>query len=224
MAEGTGRRMLVSENVYQELKRRIMSLELAPGTVMSTKEMAERLEVSRTPVREAFIRLGEEHLVDIVPQKETAVSRIEVSRVKQERFIRQSLELPVLMICRERMTAADLGPLHQLIEQQRLCRSQGRSADFVQNDNLLHRQFFLIAGQPLAFDTLQSVNGHDLRFRLLVSRNEEVMEGVISQHERLIQLILTGEADALRAEFLDHLHKMDDELQTVRTLHPDYFK
>lgn len=53
--------------VYRTLKEGIMTLRLAPGTVMSTKEMAERLHVSRTPVREAFIRLQGEELVDIIP-------------------------------------------------------------------------------------------------------------------------------------------------------------
>ena len=77
--------------VYEELKRSIMSMKLKPGQVMSTQDIATRLKVSRTPVREAFLRLKAEGLVEMIPQRETMVSRINVKRVDQEKFIRECL-------------------------------------------------------------------------------------------------------------------------------------
>jgi len=66
-----------------------MRLQLKPGTAMSTQEIADKLHVSKTPVREAFIRLQREGLVEIFPQKQTVVSRIDLKRTAQERFIRE---------------------------------------------------------------------------------------------------------------------------------------
>lgn len=63
----------IRENVYHIIKTNIANLQLAPGTTVSTQELAEKLNVSRTPVREAFIRLQKEDLVVIAPQKNTMV-------------------------------------------------------------------------------------------------------------------------------------------------------
>lgn len=78
--------------VYEELKRNIMSMKLEPGQTMSTQEIATKLNVSRTPVREAFLRLQSEGLVEMIPQRETMVSKISLKRVEQEKFIRECLE------------------------------------------------------------------------------------------------------------------------------------
>ena len=74
--------------VYEELKKNIISMRLEPGQTMSTQEIATKLGVSRTPVREAFLRLQSEGLVEMIPQRETMVSRIHIRRVDQEKFIR----------------------------------------------------------------------------------------------------------------------------------------
>ena len=65
-----------SATVYDILQRNIMNLTLIPGTPMSEKDISEKMSVSRTPVREAFIRLSKEALVSIIPQKGSFVSRI----------------------------------------------------------------------------------------------------------------------------------------------------
>ena len=72
----------IRENVYRVIRENITSLQLAPGTTVSTQELAAKLQVSRTPVREAFIRLQKEDLVEITPQKGTMVSRIDLTRAE----------------------------------------------------------------------------------------------------------------------------------------------
>lgn len=93
---GSMERRSIQTLVYEELKKNIMSLRLKPGQAMSTQEMATRLKVSRTPVREAFLHLQSEGLVEMIPQRETIVSKIDLKRVEQEKFIRECLELGVI--------------------------------------------------------------------------------------------------------------------------------
>ena len=82
----------VQEMVYRTLRDKIVSMELKPGTTISTQEIADSMSVSRTPVREAFIRLQREDLLDVTPQRSTVVSKINMDRVYQERFIREALD------------------------------------------------------------------------------------------------------------------------------------
>src|SRR5918911_73901 len=78
--------------VYAALRDAIIRAELAPGRQLSENELAAWLGVSRTPIREALVRLRDERLVAIVPQLGTFVSRIEPDAVADAQFVRESLE------------------------------------------------------------------------------------------------------------------------------------
>ena len=76
------------ENAYQLLRKRILHLDLIPGTALNEKELADELGISRTPVREAIIMLSLANLVVVKPQSGTFVSRIDTEQVEMEQFLR----------------------------------------------------------------------------------------------------------------------------------------
>ena len=217
-------KMSVQDTVYWTLKEGILSLRLPPGTAMSTQEMAQKLNVSRTPVREAFIRLHEESLVEIIPQRETLVSRIDMARAMEERFIRESLELAVLRPFLERFRPGDEIRFHRCIEDQERFAREKRHVEFLESDNEMHRLFFEVARQLLAWETLQGVLGHDYRYRLLAVRDEDIMRDTIGQHKRIVSFIEKKDLDRLAAELTHHLHKVRFESRELILNHPDYFK
>ena len=81
------------EFVYRFLNANIMHLRMPPGTSLTEQDIATLLSVSRTPVREAFIQLSHEHLLDILPQKGTYVSLIDLDSVEESKFMRETLEI-----------------------------------------------------------------------------------------------------------------------------------
>ena len=102
----------VSETVYNILRRNIINLNLVPGSQISEKEISEKMNVSRTPVREAFIKLSKEALVSILPQKGTFVSKIDLSRVQEERFLRETIEFSVMENFINTYTEEEIGRAH----------------------------------------------------------------------------------------------------------------
>src|SRR5699024_6689240 len=82
--------------VYKTIKKRIIELELKPVQKISEQEIAKELEVSRTPVREAFLKLSQEDLIGIYPQVGTIVSKIDLDLVEEGRFIRENIERAVV--------------------------------------------------------------------------------------------------------------------------------
>ena len=80
------------DQVYYWLKEDIMKFRLIPGTHISEKEISGKYEVSRTPVREAFLQLAKEGLLEIYPQKGTRVSLIDLDLVEEARFMRENLD------------------------------------------------------------------------------------------------------------------------------------
>ena len=86
-----------SKTIYYKLREEIINLYLEPGTSISEKELSEKYSVSRTPVREALVRLAQEGLVNIYPQKGTVISLIDLSAVEEGRFLREHLERAVVI-------------------------------------------------------------------------------------------------------------------------------
>ena len=109
----------VQESVFRSLRKNILNLTLLPGTQMSANEVSDMMQVSRTPVREAFIRLEREGLIHVIPQRETIVSRIDLRRSWQEQFLRESLELAVLAPFIKMQSTADIEKMRGYIQLQR---------------------------------------------------------------------------------------------------------
>ena len=191
---------------------------------MSTQEIATKLKVSRTPVREAFLRLQREGLVETIPQRETMVSLIDLKRVEKERFIRESLELAVIDQFLEHCNQSHFNMLREKIAEQRQCWREKRYADFVNCDNMWHKIIFEAAEQDLAWETLMNVNGHYNRIRVLTVQVEKTTEGVIQQHSKIVDLLEQGRANDVRAEMTDHLTKLNVEKLNLVRIFPNYFK
>src|SRR3954452_10808471 len=96
------------DQVYLALRDAIVSAELAPGRRLSENELADRLGVSRTPVREALVRLRDDRLVSIVPQLGTFVTLIGVDAVADAHFVREALECNAIRIAAQLAQPADL--------------------------------------------------------------------------------------------------------------------
>lgn len=213
----------VQSAVYNALRNNIMSLQLKPGTIMSTQEVAQKLEVSRTPVREAFIRLQRDGLVDIYPQKETIVSRIDFHKVDQERFVRESLECANLDLVVEKCTRKDIGELEMNIEKQQATVNACDYNSLLKLDNEFHHYMFKITGQKLAWDTIEHSSNHYARIRLITVWDKEIMMETILQHQKILSAIQEKNADFAKNSIKTHLHQLENQLQRLMQEYPDYF-
>jgi DNA-binding GntR family transcriptional regulator len=213
----------VQDAVYSSLRKSIMNLNLAPGTVISEKEISLRYEVSRTPVREAFIYLSQEGLVKVIPQKETLVSRIDLSRVAQEFFLRENLESGAFVPFIKNSAPQHFVELEKLLEMQSDAYNRNEHINFVLYDDLFHRTFFEGAGQMLSWDVLESMSGHYHRVRLLTIRLKGIAYDVIDNHRMILKALREKDLNGARAMFCIHIHKLDAEEEVLRREFPGYF-
>jgi DNA-binding GntR family transcriptional regulator len=213
----------VQDSVYTALRKSIMSLNLAPGTAISENEISLRYEVSRTPVREAFIHLSNEGLVQVIPQRETLVSRIDFKRVEQEWFLRESLEMAVLGPFIHRSAPAHFLELERFIELQNTALERNDYSEFVNFDDRFHRVFFEGAGQELNWQVLDTMGGHYHRVRLLSTWLKGIAPELILQHKTLMEALRRKNLDDARAALAVHLHKLPAEEKLLREKFPDYF-
>ena len=131
--------MSAQDETFALLRQKIITMELLPGTAMSVYEMSEQLQVSRTPVREAFIRLATESLVEIMPQRKTLVSRIDVSRAQQERFMREALEIGVIPSFLRTLTDETLADMRALSRRYAVAIDRGDAVEALALDDAFHQ-------------------------------------------------------------------------------------
>ena len=209
--------------VYNALRNNIMTLQLKPGTTMSTQEIAQKLDVSRTPVREAFIRLQRDGLVDIYPQKETVVSRIDFAKVEQERFVRESLECANIDLLLERCSRDDIERLELNLEQQHATVSSCDHSALMKLDNAFHESMFKTTGQLFAWTIIESTSNHYARIRMMTAWDKDIMLEIVLQHQKILSAIQDGNAEYAKIYTKAHLHRLENQLQQLLKDYPDYF-
>jgi DNA-binding GntR family transcriptional regulator len=179
----------VQDSVYTSLRKSIINLNLIPGREISEKEIALKYKVSRTPVREAFIHLADEGLVQVLPQRGTVVSLIDFARVEQEFFLRESLEMAVLEPFIKKSRPEHFIALEQLLKLQMDAIDSDNYIKFVDHDDSFHRTFFEIAEQGLSWEVLTSMSGHYHRVRLLTIRLKGIAREVVVQHKKILGVL-----------------------------------
>ena len=216
--------MSAQDETFALLRQKIITMELLPGTAMSVYEMSEQLQVSRTPVREAFIRLATESLVEIMSQRKTLVSRIDVSRAQQERFMREALEIGVIPSFLRTLTDETLADMRALSRRYAAAIDRGDAVEALALDDAFHRTVFESAGQTLSWQTIETTSGHHRRMRLLLIREQGVAREVVEEHNRMLEAYAArDEADALA---WTKVHQARTSLQEapLREMFPRYFK
>jgi hypothetical protein len=134
--------------IYATLLAEIVSLQLPPGTPLQEKMLVERFCVSRTPVREAMLRLAEMGLVDIFPQSGTFVSRVPVNAIPEAVLVRQALEGITVAAAARSMRADGASRLDAAIARQRLMNELGDLGGFHEADEAFHAEIAAIGGHP----------------------------------------------------------------------------
>src|SRR5256885_15019382 len=114
------RRQTIAAQIRALLRREIIAGRLLPRSMLSEQELSQRFGVSRTPIREALIKLAEENLVEIYPQYGSFVAPIKLREVFDSQFVRESLECSAIERAVERIDAAQIKSLNILIQHQRV--------------------------------------------------------------------------------------------------------
>lgn len=213
----------VREQAYRMLRNEIVSMELKPGTVISTQDIATRFHISRTPVREAFIRLQGESLLEISPQKATVVSRIDFNRVYQERFIREALEVENMRSFAKVATENTLDRMRNNIAEQMQALKEKDYVKYLQLDNEFHQLEFLDTNGDLAASLIRQMNGHYDRVRLISSREEGVFDTIIREHEELVHLISVRDTDGAVNLLQRHIREIQSYQTKMMEKWNDYF-
>jgi DNA-binding GntR family transcriptional regulator len=214
----------VRAQAYAILREAIVSLRLAPGHPISENELAAELGVSRTPVREAIIRLAGEGLVEVYPQRGSVVSRISVRDVREAQFIREALERAALPHAVGRLGPATAAALDEILAEQRSAHAAGDVARFLAADEALHRALTEIGGHHRLWTVIGAAQGHLDRVRWLSLPTPDHVGELLDQHAAIVAALAHGDLATADALLTTHLRLVLDGLEALADQHPHLFE
>jgi DNA-binding GntR family transcriptional regulator len=214
------------QQVYTALRAAIVTAELEPGLSVSEQELALRLNISRTPVREALIRLSEEGLVGIYPQMGTVIAPIRYVKVYQSLVIRSALECRSMRYTIPLLTSDDVARLRAIIaEQRRLVRAHDDQL-FLHADDAFHRTMVEIAENHEIWKVIDSTKAHHDRIRHLSTQLRRHNRSRVEEHEMILHAVErrdTAEAQRLLEAHLDP-DRLAELWPQLVSQHPSYFE
>jgi DNA-binding GntR family transcriptional regulator len=203
---------LVAERAYVELRERIVTLRLAPGTALREDQLMREMDIGRTPLREAVKRLALENLVAVQPRRGTFVTAIEAADIVNITEVRAELEgyaaelAAVRMDDRAREAAETL--LHEVEE---LSRPDDQDW-LMRTDERIHRFTWEATRNPYLTETLERYFTHSLRIWYLVLDRVPGLGHAVHDQTGLLQALLDGNGDAARTRMREHILAFQREI------------
>ncbi len=204
------------------LRGAIVENRLPPGTRLTETEIGKAMGVSRQPVREAFIKLADEGLLDVRPQRGTFVRPISLDALLDARFAREAIEADLVRLCAEGRPAGLVAELRRQIAVQRALGT-GSSAEFPPLDNHFHRSLAEAAGRARAWTLIEGLNRQMDRIRFLASTRFPIGT-LVDQHEAIVDAIEDGDAARAEAQMRHHLRMILSDLPVIRETAPQFFE
>ncbi len=209
--------------VYQTLRYNILHLDLKPGTKMSEQEVSDEFQVSRTPVREVFVHLFQDGLVEIYPQRGTYVSLINLRHLEEGRFVRELVEKAVIREAVGRLSKHDVFNLEaNLAAQEISCRNKNY-LQMLALDDEFHATIFRACGKERTWDMVNQLNHDFFRVRVLRLSHDFKWDKILKQHHVIFEALKSGDQDVAEEVMGDHLRMVIVEKDELRSEYPDYF-
>jgi len=220
---GRPRAATASARIYSDLRAELVSMERRPGEVISEAEIALSYGVSRTPVREAILKLSDEGLVEIFPQSGIFVSRIPLAALPEAIIIRKALEETTARLAAERATSSQVLTLHSILERQREADAAGDRDGFHQADETFHATIAEVARYPGIWTLILQVKVNVDRFRRLTLPQTGRMAQVITEHAVILAAIEQHEPEGARRAMGAHLERLLGDISATQHTNPEFF-
>jgi GntR family transcriptional regulator, rspAB operon transcriptional repressor len=217
-------RLSESARIHAALRAAILDVALVPGAVIAEHDLAARFGVSRTPVREALLRLADEGLVDVKPQRGTFVARLSLKRIEEALFVRQAVECMIL----ERVAAREdrvaiAARLAAIVVEQAAAIDAGDVGTALDADTRFHHAMVVASGLEGVWRVVGEARDLHHRIRAIAVPELGSAAQAIRDHRAIVRAVCEGEASRAARAMAKHLERNFALAKAIAALHPDYF-
>ena len=211
-------------NVYRSLKNAIQFLNLKPGIAVTEAALKDVLGVGRTPIREALIRLGDEQLVDIFPQRGTYISKINLKIAREMAYMRHIIETEIFLdLCAAKIDLNEIVQEALFFMKQALGKND--TVNYIKADAMFHKAIFRNTGHDSIWNVIENTRSHYVRFLMLDMNFPDTLASSYQQHLDIVSQIASGEAGKLRKTLeIHHDHKYLEKSEDIISKFPEYIQ
>ena len=204
----------LADQAYYAIREWIVTLDLAPGSVVNERELMGRLGLGRTPVREALRDLAREQLVEVFPRRGMFVSGVDVGDIAGLSEVRLVLETEAARLGAERRNETDLEETAVLLEE--LSRASGEHGErrLIELDERTHRHVARCAHNPFLEATLEQYYVLALRIWFL-ALERVALDAAIAEHHAILEAIRDGDTDRAAEVMRAHVVSFERAIRAV---------
>lgn len=221
------KKILSSDEIYEDLCDRIVRLKYMPGEKISENDLSAQYGVSRHVIRSAITRLKARNLVDVYPQRGTFVSLLDMKYIETVLFVREAIEHEAAgrlrFLSDERLLQLVQDMRKNLVRQFQAIEDGIEMEAFYVIDTDFHKLFMFAAGQGEATSLISEPFAHVRRWRNFEIRNVDHLRELYMEHTKMADLIeqkdWTGVYDILHY----HLNTVERHKDLFTVISPEYF-
>jgi DNA-binding GntR family transcriptional regulator len=206
---------LVADRAYLQLRDRIVTLHLPPGTVLREDELMKEMGTGRTPLREAVKRLALENLVEVQPRRGTFVTAVEAADIQSITEVRAELEAYAAELAALRLDPETRAKAEALVRELEELDGGGDQERLMRFDERIHRFTWEAAHNPYLTQTLERYFTHSLRIWYLVLDRLPHLTERVREHRILLEAVRDGDAERARRIAAEHVGTFAREIRSV---------
>lgn len=217
-----------TEHVYSNIRKRILMLELEPGQKISENQMAKEYGVSRSIIHSAFVRLNQQGLLTVYPQRGTYVTQIDLRFIEDLLVLRTAVEKEALYELFEELTMEKRQDLIEKLEANLEKQEKYRGAEiydlnFQTLDSEFHKVICESVGRYRLVEMLGDLMLHIVRWRNFDVAFDKRMPNLIDQHRAIVEEMKTGNLDRVQNAIRAHLETISGIKVRATEKYPQYF-
>lgn len=205
----------LAETAFDEIRRMIIRLDLAPGDVVREAELVDRLDMSRTPIREALQRLARDHFVTVIPRRGMFVSAIDVEELSTLYETRAIMEPYAARLATKRGVQADWDEMADVLAETTM---PGKlPAELLELDRRCHEIMWRASGNRFLTDTLDTLYAQSDRLWHMYLAGVADMGHAVDEHTAIHDALQAGDADHVAALIEAHVNSFDTQVRDAVT-------
>ncbi|MBN1104930.1 MAG: GntR family transcriptional regulator [Deltaproteobacteria bacterium] len=204
LGDPPGRKSL-GQHVFEHLKMAIIRGEVAPGDRLVESRIAEILNISRTPVREAIHKLEREGLLKRLPKGGFTAVNLTREDIEETFGIRCVLESYAARLAAVNHKAEELDPLRKKIGEFQRCLDEGKMDRLPGINTEFHNQFYALSRSPKLIKLINDLRDQIFRFRRIILQMEDMARVSNEDHRKMLDAIQTRDLDRVEALVTEHI-------------------
>lgn len=215
-------RQSLSEETYTEIRRALIKGEFEPGQRISEPELALRLRTSRSPIREALVRLEHEGFVERTPNGRIRVVALDINDLGQLYVLRANIEGLAACLATPRLRTIDLERMAQHVDDMERCVKKRDAAGAIAAGQEFHDVIMRECGNRPLVEVLEGLRARISRFRAVVASFREYDPDRVAEHRRILKAMYLRKPETAQSEMIKHVGRSAEVLiARIRKQHPE---